>query len=161
MASIILTEISQSLKDRFHQRYDRRGNDECWNWTARCNPQGYGLIYTLVGGAKKVIFATHVALELDGRRRQPDQVACHACDNPTCVNPKHLRWGSIRDNSRDMVERGRAPQGEASPRAILSDEQVRAIRADPRRRSVIAREYGLSWNAINLIVRRKRWAHLS
>lgn len=32
--------------------------------------------------------------------------ACHHCDNPPCVNPDHLYWGSPIQNAVDRDERG-------------------------------------------------------
>lgn len=33
--------------------------------------------------------------------------ALHKCDNPKCINPDHLYWGTAQDNSNDIFARGR------------------------------------------------------
>ena len=35
----------------------------------------------------------------------------HTCDNPPCINPDHLISGTMKDNSMDMVKRGRSTKG--------------------------------------------------
>jgi hypothetical protein len=42
----------------------------------------------------------------------------------------------------------------------LDRDSVRAIRADPRSGSVIARDYGVTKTTINLIKRRMTWKHV-
>lgn len=53
----------------------------------------------------------------------------HACDNPHCVNPKHLLEGTKRDNAYDAMERGRNVKGETHGMSKLKEHQVREIRA--------------------------------
>lgn len=51
---------------------------------------------------------TTIILELLGFPRPSDShSALHSCDNPLCVNPNHIRWGTAKENAGDMYERGR------------------------------------------------------
>lgn len=36
-----------------------------------------------------------------------DKMCLHKCDNPKCLNPNHLYWGTAKDNAIDMYSRGR------------------------------------------------------
>src|SRR5690606_13496445 len=57
----------------------------------------------------------------------------HHCDNPRCVNPKHLYLGTQKENSRDMVERNRfknraTPKGSRNGRSFLVESEVAEIK---------------------------------
>jgi len=92
------------VEQRFWLRVDKQGPDECWAWRGSLGRTGYGSIS--VDGV--VIRATHMALELDGRSRpSAKHGACHSCDTPSCVNPRHLWWGTQRDNLQDAAAKGR------------------------------------------------------
>ena len=79
------------------------GPGGCHPWSGPRHSAGYGL---LRGG-----YAHRLSLELAlGRELTDGEYACHHCDNPPCVNPRHLYAGSPADNVRDMVRRGRSSQ---------------------------------------------------
>lgn len=106
-----------ATQDRFWSRVDRRGGaNECWPWTGFLNPDGYGSF-----SAKRWIGpATHVMLTLDARPRpNEDARACHSCDNPTCVNPAHLWWGTQKENIQDASKKGRM---RGSPSKLHADD---------------------------------------
>lgn len=71
---------------------------ECHMWTGGIQARGYGCF--------KRKLATHWALILSGHPRPSiKHGALHSCDEPGCVNPKHLRWGTQRENAADASER--------------------------------------------------------
>lgn len=96
--------VSRTLDERIAKFRVLRGADECWGWSGAHN----GVQYPVLRINKKIVVATHVALEIDGRPRpSAEYVACHSCDNPICTNPKHLWWGTEKQNMRDAASKGR------------------------------------------------------
>lgn len=99
-----LAKRNRPLPERLAKFTERRGSDECWPWTGSTNGVGYGKLTI----NKRQRLATHVALEVDGRPQPLDEsFACHRCDNPGCVNPAHLFWGTPSDNTMDGYRKGR------------------------------------------------------
>ncbi len=92
-----------------------------------------------------------------------DQFVCHHCDNPKCVNPKHLFLGTNSDNMRDKLSKGRhrAPVGSQHGRAKLNEAEVAAIRESDKSASELAAGYAVHPQHIRLIRRKKRiWKHV-
>lgn len=78
----------------------------CWEWAAGRDKNGYGKIGRRHG--EKPAFAHRVSWELTNGQI-PDQLCVlHLCDNPCCVRPDHLMLGTIEENNRQMIARGRA-----------------------------------------------------
>lgn len=74
----------------------------CWEWQAGKNPLGYGWFNW--GG--KCWLAYRVALIWATGDNPAGLSALHSCDNPPCVNPDHLRWGTHQENMQEAAERG-------------------------------------------------------
>jgi hypothetical protein len=88
----------------------------------------------------------------------------HSCDNPACVNPKHLRIGTPADNTADMMSRGRcgwkSQLGETNAASRLTKELVLEIRASPLTQVELAKKYGVTQANISSIILRKTWKHI-
>lgn len=95
------------ISERFWKKVKKGGPDDCWIWTGCVNGGGYGQISA--GGPRRMIPAHRVALLLDGTDVPLGKYVLHKCDNPPCVNPRHLFVGTNSDNMKDMVAKGRGP----------------------------------------------------
>ncbi len=91
------------FEQRFWSKVDICGPDECWPWLGYKDSYGYGRL-----GSK---LTTHVLWFLrHGEWPSKGRTANHHCDNPSCINPKHLYLGTQKSNTRDREQRGRGNQ---------------------------------------------------
>ena len=55
---------------------------------------------------------------------------CHACNNEKCSNPKHLYWGSPKENVEDAIKNGNFGMlGKGGYKKIMSEETKLKISA--------------------------------
>jgi hypothetical protein len=126
----------------------------CRIWDGQRNNRDYGKFYfqgTNSLAHRAMYFAYYGSL--------PEGLyVCHACDTPGCIEPAHLFVGTARDNSDDMIRKGRGREGR------IALEVVRAMRqefdAGGVRVADLARKYGMTRKPAHFIVHRQSYRNV-
>lgn len=138
-------------------------NTGCFLWMgAVTGGTGYGL--TRHDG--KTVGAHRLMYRLVHGDITPGNDVCHRCDVRSCINPTHLFQGTRKENLADMRAKGRNndPRGERHPKAKLTADDVRAIRAalaagEGYRK--LGTRYGVSRQSIADIKHGRHWNHVA
>ena len=105
-----------------------------------------------------------LALLSRGEVVAPELYVLHACDNPPCVNPEHLRGDTPTVNARERSERGRSCRGAAHHCAKLGDDRAFMVRAEAYAgfsHSQLAERHGVSTAAIDHVIAGRSYAHVA
>lgn len=151
----------EPLAVSFAQKFERRGDDECWLWIGSILKSGYGSLS--ING--KTCRAHTVAFELAKGPVPAGFEVCHTCDTPRCVNPAHLFAGTHAQNMRDMKVKGRvkATRGEQHYHSKLNAGAVRYIRFlwmfTPMTASRIGAFFGIKKNTVMHVIN-DSWRHI-
>ncbi len=138
--------------------------DDCIEWQGNKDAKGYGRIHGAGGTVKahRLAYCLHTQCTLES---VSGDVIRHTCDNPGCVNPRHLLIGSNLDNIADRVERDRSAKGEGNGWAKLTSEDVAQIKAfyqkGVRGRGAVstAKRFNVCHSTVQRIISGERWAH--
>lgn len=162
----------RSVADRFWEKVERRGPDECWEWIGArsAGKFNYGRFgFSTSRPCASTRNAHTVAWELDRGRKLPrGKVVRHRCDNPPCCNPKHLVMGTQKQNVADMIRRGRQAKGaikrgSAHGMSILTESIVLAMRAEYAAGATaksLAEKYGVGHATAAQAISRYTWRHI-
>ncbi len=169
-----IPDLTQQDARRFFAKVAIAGKDDCWEWTAMKNNDGYGRFQV----KHQHYAATRIAFKLRYKMDPGPWLMCHTCHNRGCVNWRHLYAGTPRDNTRDALERGtlytaygddhwthknpeKVARGSRVGGVKLTPSDVIQIRAEyaDRRASQaqLARRYGVTQACVSALIKRKTW----
>ena len=159
---------------RFWPKVDKKTPNDCWEWKTH-KTRGYG-VFSI---RSKPIQAHRFSYELHFGKIPDGLLICHKCDNRACVNPNHLILGTHKDNTKDMMDKGRNETGDKhySKRtpykvlrgsqigtSVLNEKQVMEIRNKfvPYKYSYrkLAKEYNVHRATVLRILQYKTWKHI-
>lgn len=132
-----------SLEEKFHDGYVPEPNTGCWLWFKATDGHGYGQLRNPGSGPGRNVLAHRVSFEISNGSIPAGMVIMHSCDQPLCVNPDHLRLGTMKDNSQDMIAKGRRRIVIYSK---LSNQDVQAIRLWDQSGEVTKSEIAAAFN---------------
>ena len=96
----------------------------CWLWHGSLAKTGYGV--TRWRGSTWL--ANRLSLVFRGGGVEETKLyALHSCNQPQCVSPHHLRWGTAKDNTADSIAFGSFCFGEKTGTAKVKEEMAREI----------------------------------
>lgn len=155
--------------ERFEAQSTPVPESGCWLWLGTL-VKGYGQFS--VNGERQLAHRYALSQRL-GRDLLPGAMACHKCDTPACVNPDHLYEGTLLENVRDAVVRGRCLRGDSLASTFrtrcrgaahhsnkLTEQEVRAIRVSSLTTKALAKAYGVSSNTARKIKHHLIWKHV-
>lgn len=158
--------ISEALKNRYtglehlQLRYDHVMKNSslvpsgCREWMMAVDKDGYPKVR---GRASHIVLRIKTGEDSNGRH------GLHSCNNPRCVLPEHLYWGSSSDNAKDRVKAGR--QNPPPLPKYGKDNPAYGIGPPPRTSEERSRTAKTMWNKISPKKRSERfknmWAEIS
>ena len=159
----------RTLEDRFWSKVTK--TDTCWLWTAS-RAKGYGSFSDWLNHRK--LQAHRVSYEMAYGIIPDGLWVLHTCDVRACVRPDHLFLGTAKDNTADMMAKGRAihhplpwhkcskrklePSDVAAIRVWFATTNGKAERADGIK--TIAARFSITREAIYAIVNGKNWRNI-
>ena len=157
--------MNEKYISRFWSKVDKENSTmfyngtRCWEWAAHVSKNGYG-VFRL---GFRLVLAHRFAWGIANREIPDGLFILHHCDNRASVRKDHLFLGTKKDNSDDMVKKGRRANfsGESNGRSKLTVTQVNEIRQRYESGGVtqtsLAREFDVHHTQIGCIVNFKHW----
>jgi hypothetical protein len=122
---------NKPILERFWEKVQVKGTNDCWQWTAGRQSKGYGSFH--IGPNARMVCAHVISWILANKRDVPKDLELdHTCRNRICVNPKHLEPVTSQVNS----QRGQGSKAEcvhghslSGPNLVMWGGRYRRCRA--------------------------------
>lgn len=155
----------KKIEVAFFEKFIPEPNSGCWLWDHAVTTFGYGRLRN----KGENLVAHRVSWEIHRGPIPKGLLVLHRCDVPACVNPDHLFLGTIKDNSMDMVSKGRMnfqkrPQdrkrGSVHHYAKIDEGTAKKIALAEGTFKSIALECGVTTRIVGHIKAGETWQHL-
>lgn len=129
-------------------RNSKKWFGHCWIWE-NIGLNGYGR-YVL---RQKEYRAHRIAYYLAYGEFDEHLLVCHHCDNPICVNPEHLFLGTSKENTKDMILKGRLVRERGPEKGISYRKETGKWRARHMRnyKNILIGEYSTKEDALEAL----------
>lgn len=139
--------------------------DDCLIWQRDTTEKGYARYRQRKNGRSKQIRVHRRVFELANGITLQDEIVLHICDRPSCINPEHLKKGTIADNQHDMALKGRSCRGEKQNHSKLTEalvEEIRQLSVEglTTREIMDNLELEVAWSTVRNVVTGKSWSHI-
>ena len=154
------TNSNITIEERFWKYVDKKTEDECWKWIGATLKNNYGVFWD---GNKYVKAHRFSYILAYGSIPNDKPIIMHACNNPSCVNPKHLVAGTQKDNIQQMYDENRdnLPRGENqynSKKKLKEIEEIRKKYSTGKYTYItLSKEHNISTAQIKRIVNNRQW----
>jgi len=153
-------DVLKANEHKFWLRVNKLGDNDCWCWNTYISKSGYGQFKFCYLSKYYQFTASRVSYELKVGLIPDGLLVCHKCDNPKCVNPKHLFLGTQKDNMDDKVNKNRQARAENNGRSKLNWEIVNEIRKSypiNKNTSELSKKYNIDSSMIINILKGENW----
>jgi hypothetical protein len=136
----------------FWENIDKKGENECWEWTGYCIDSGYGQMRNSGN-----LILTHIySYNLHHGPVPEGKEVCHKCNNRPCCNPKHLYADTHKGNMEYAARLGRITN--TGHKLTINDvKDIRKMVAKGASNTAIAKQFSISTQSVTNIRTGKTW----
>ena len=149
--------FKEKFLTKFPSNYqDALMSDACWEWQG--NKKKRNEKYGFIKFGSVCYFAHRISYLIFNGAIYKESMIMHTCDNPSCVNPKHLVLGNQSINMIDCVKRERHPATKLNEECVKVIKWMLKYQNYPGLAAKLAKVHNISTNQISLIKRNRCWS---